>query len=225
MSVLGRLQQGEARGSRCAQTVLLAGLLLLAGIGALGWAAYAFRSAQPGTLGVMDVPAARNAQQAPGQQLQAEPASVEIVQMEADRPEPIEFAAGSPSARMSGTVPALAAKRYVLRGLVGQTLGVTLETADQETYLTVLTPKGENMAGADGPIHEWSGRLPVDGDYVIEVINPEEDSAEFWLTTTLSMTPVDGRMFYVDRGDLMEPDQEQVLVAQLRPEERQGPVH
>lgn len=39
------------------------------------------------------------------------------------------------------------------------------------------------------------------------------------------MTPVDGRMFYVDRGDLMEPDQEQVLVAQLRPEERQGPVH
>jgi hypothetical protein len=69
------------------------------------------------------------------------------------------------------------------------------------------------MAGTDGPIHQWSGRLPVEGEYVIEVINPEGDSTDFWLTTTLSMTPADGHMFYVNRADLMAPDQEQLLVA------------
>lgn len=188
-------------------TINLATSMGMLVFGGLVLASYAFQSAQRDTPGVTDVSAARGAQEVQGHLLQAEPASVEIVQVETDRPEPIQFAAGSPSARVSGTVSALAPKRYVLRGLVGQTLGVALETADLETYLTILTPKGENMVEADGPIHMWSGRLPVDGDYVIEVINPEEDSAESWLTATLSMTPADGRMFHVDRGDPMEPDQ------------------
>lgn len=209
MSVLGRSQQGKPWGSHGARTILLTGLLLLVSIGALVLAAYAFQSAQRGE------PGSRNLQQVLGQQLEAEPLSVEIVQVEADSPEWIQFAPGSPSARVSGTVSAQAPKRYMLQGLGGQTLGVELETGDPETYLTVLTPKGENMAGADGTIHEWSGRLPMDGDYVIEVINPEGDSTDFWLTTTVSMTPVDGYMFYVDRGDAIKPDQKALLVARL----------
>lgn len=42
------------------------------------------------------------------------------------------------------------------------------------------------MAGADDPIHQWSGRLPIDGDYVVEVINPGHTAADFELTVTLS---------------------------------------
>ncbi|HSR33168.1 MAG TPA: hypothetical protein VLY63_21595 [Anaerolineae bacterium] len=182
----------------------------------------------------------------------------------ADEPELIQFAPGSPSATLSGTVTALAPKRYVLRGLGGWTLSVELETASLQTYITVLTPKGENMAGADDPIHLWSGRLPVDGDYVIEVINLEDDSVDFGLTTTISPTPApgsgegsesvevlvqldweggfappevavpfgrvpvftllaDGRVFYVDWGDPMEPSQE-LVIAQLTPEERDALV-
>lgn len=102
---------------------------------------------------------------------------------------PIEFTQGSTSATVSGKVSAPAPRRYALRGLGGQTLKVELETDGPQTYLTVLTPMGENMAGADGPIHQWSGPLPVDGDYVIEVINPEEGSAAFRLTASLSATP------------------------------------
>jgi hypothetical protein len=183
----------------------------------------------------------------------------------ADGPEPIQFAPGSSSATVRGPVTALEPKRYVLQGLGGQTLSVVLETASLQTYITVLTPKGENMAGADGPIHRWSGRLPVDGDYVIEVINPEGNSADFELTTTLSPAPqgdsgadtepvevliqldwaggfgppeaavpfgrvpaftllADGRVLYVDHGDPLEPNQEQLLIAQLRPDQVQALV-
>jgi hypothetical protein len=106
--------------------------------------------------------------------------------------QPIQFTPGSSSATVEGTVTALAPKRYVLPGQGGQTLTVVLKTISMQTYITVLTPKGENMAGADGPIHQWAGRLPVDGSYVIEVINIGRDSADFELTASFSRAPAAG---------------------------------
>ncbi len=50
---------------------------------------------------------------------------------------------------------------------------------------TVLNPRAENMAGADGPIHNWSGRLPATGDYIIDVINTGTGLANFALTVTI----------------------------------------
>jgi len=61
-------------------------------------------------------------------------------------------------------------------------MGVSLDTLSVHTYISVLTPSGENMAGADGPIHYGSGTLPVDGDYAIEVVNGGTGSADFALT-------------------------------------------
>lgn len=177
--------------------------------------------------------------------------------------QPIQFAPGSSSVTVEGTAVAMTAQRYLLQGLGGQNLAVVLETISMQTYITVLTPKGENMAGADGPIHQWAGRLPIDGSYVIEVINPGGDSVEFELNTTLTSAPplipgesgepvkvliqldweggfappeisvpfgrvpaftllADGRVFYVDSRDPQAPNQEQLLVAQLTPDETQG---
>lgn len=103
-----------------------------------------------------------------------------------DAAEPIHFAPRNSSITMSGSVTAQAAKRYLLSALGGQTLDVKLDTSSLEAYITVLTPEGGNMAGADGPIHQWSGQLPVDGDYVVEVINPGHAAVDFELTVTLS---------------------------------------
>lgn len=62
---------------------------------------------------------------------------------------------------------------------------VTLNVDNLNAYIIVLNPNGENMAGADGPIHNWTGPLPVSGDYVIEVLNPGTGLANFDLTVTI----------------------------------------
>jgi hypothetical protein len=56
---------------------------------------------------------------------------------------------------------------------------------NSNAYIIVLTPTGENMAGADGPVHTWSGMLPVSGNYVVEVLNPGTGLANFDLTVTV----------------------------------------
>ena len=43
-----------------------------------------------------------------------------------------------------------------------------LNAGSVRLYIKVLTPDGENMAGADGPIQQWPGILPVSGDYIVE---------------------------------------------------------
>lgn len=100
-------------------------------------------------------------------------------------PEWIYFAPGATSAQVYGYTMAIAPKRYLLRAQGGQVMRVNLDTASVHTYITVLTPYGENMAGADGPIHNWSGTLPASGDYMIEVINSGAGSADFGLTVTI----------------------------------------
>jgi hypothetical protein len=67
----------------------------------------------------------------------------------------------------------------------GQTMSVALNVDNLNAYITVLNPNGENMAGADGPIHTWTGVLPFNGDYVIEVLNPGTGLANFDLTVTI----------------------------------------
>jgi len=54
-----------------------------------------------------------------------------------------------------------------------------------KSMFTVLNPRAENMAGADGPIHNWSGPLPATGDYIIEVLNSGTGLANFALTVTI----------------------------------------
>ena len=110
---------------------------------------------------------------------------VEIQPVAVGTPERIQFAAGATSATVTGYTTAIEPKRYVLRALAGQTMDVNLATESVHTYITVLNPRAENMAGADGPIHNWSGRLPATGDYIIEVLNSGTGLANFALTVTV----------------------------------------
>lgn len=97
----------------------------------------------------------------------------------------IQFAPGTTSATVYGTSSTVAPARYVLRAEAGQTMVVHLEVDNSHAYITVLNPNGENMAGADGPIHDWSGPLPTSGDYGIEVINGGTGLANFALTVAV----------------------------------------
>jgi hypothetical protein len=99
--------------------------------------------------------------------------------------ERIRFAPGATAATVYGSTSAIEPKRYVLEAGGGQTMSVALNVDNLNAYITVLNPNGENMAGADGPIHTWTGVLPFNGDYVIEVLNPGTGLANFDLTVTI----------------------------------------
>lgn len=100
-------------------------------------------------------------------------------------PQRIEFAPGATSATVAGRTTPGAPQRYLVRALQGQTMTVYLSTAGEASYIAVLNPWGENMAGAGGPIHQWTGVLPVTGDYTIEVRATRQAAADFSLTVTI----------------------------------------
>lgn len=97
----------------------------------------------------------------------------------------IEFAPGATSATVAGRTTPATPQRYLVRAQQGQTMTVYLSTASEASYIAVLNPWGENMAGAGGPIHQWSGVLPVTGDYTIEVRATRQTAADFYLTVTV----------------------------------------
>lgn len=110
---------------------------------------------------------------------------VEITSTVVRAPVRIQFAPGATAATVRSFTSAIEPSRYVLRANAGQTMRVDLTVDNANAYITVLHPTGGNMAGADGPIHNWSGVLPVTGDYIIEVLNPGTGLANFNLTVTI----------------------------------------
>ncbi len=100
-------------------------------------------------------------------------------------PQRIQFAPGATSATVTGHTSAIEPARYVLRANGGQQMNVTLNVDNANAYITVLHPNGNNLAGADGSVHNWTGWLPVSGDYIIEVLNPGTGLANFHLTVAI----------------------------------------
>ncbi len=100
-------------------------------------------------------------------------------------PQRIQFAPGATTATVAGSTTAIAPARYLLRANAGQQMRVTLVVDHANSYITVLHPNGENLAGADGSVHNWASVLPVSGDYIIEVLNPGTGLANFNLTVTI----------------------------------------
>lgn len=110
-------------------------------------------------------------------------------------PERIRFPSGAASATFESVAIANAPKRYLVAASAGQEMTVNLVTPSAFTYITVLTPDGGNLAGADGIIQNWTGRLPVTGDYTVEVINTAQGAANFSLQVTivpLGSGPING---------------------------------
>ena len=99
--------------------------------------------------------------------------------------ERIQFAPGAFAATVSNFTSAIEPRRYLLNARAGQTMTVALNVDNANAYITVRNPNGDNLAGSDGPIHNWSGVLPANGDYVIEVLNPGTGLANFSLTASI----------------------------------------
>ena len=86
------------------------------------------------------------------------------------RQERVSFHAGASSATLSGSIKGDEIIDYKLGAKAGQTMSVSMKTSNGANYFNVLPP-GSDAAIANGSTlgNEWTGTLPVDGDYTVRV--------------------------------------------------------
>lgn len=80
----------------------------------------------------------------------------------------LRFPAGASSTSVKGAVRGYAYRDYIVRANADQTITASVSSANTYTILTIFRPDGENLNGA-AQMDEFSGTLPVAGDYVIRV--------------------------------------------------------
>ena len=80
----------------------------------------------------------------------------------------LRFPSGASSTSVKGTVRGYAYRDYLVRANADQTITASVSSANTYTILTIFRPDGENLDGA-AQMDEFSGTLPVSGDYVIRV--------------------------------------------------------
>ncbi len=80
----------------------------------------------------------------------------------------LRFPAGVSSTSVKGTVRGYAYRDYLVRANADQTITTSVSSSNTYTILTIFRPAGENLDGAT-QVDEFSGTLPVTGDYVIRV--------------------------------------------------------
>lgn len=80
--------------------------------------------------------------------------------------EAVNFASGSNSATITGRAGASETRRYRLKAKRGQVIAVRV--LQGAVNLKMTTSKGQQLANKNGRSLDWQGRLPMDGDYIIE---------------------------------------------------------
>lgn len=81
---------------------------------------------------------------------------------------PLQFAKGASSATVKGSIAGRQTIDYKLRAKGGQTMTVSLKSANAGLAFNVLPPGSKDVA-IEGAIElqDWSGALPADGEYTI----------------------------------------------------------
>jgi ELWxxDGT repeat protein len=85
-------------------------------------------------------------------------------------PTRIIIPAGSTTVTLAGTVNASGKVRYVLAATQGQTLGIKVTGPANELALAVVAPGGTVLKAQDTTL-TWTGVLPSNGDYFIDIVS------------------------------------------------------
>jgi LysM repeat protein len=97
----------------------------------------------------------------------------------------INFPAGSPTVTFSGTVTAAKGReRYIFAATQGQSLSVTLTASAGDLRLAIATT-GVVLKAQDANL-TWSGMIPANGDYFIDIVNISTEDHLYELTVVLS---------------------------------------
>jgi len=106
---------------------------------------------------------------------------------------PLQFAKGTSSATVKGSLKGDKIVDYKLRAKAGQTMSVTLKTSNASNYFNVLPPGSNDVGifvGSTGG-DAWTGPLPADGEYTIRVYlmrnaARRHEAANFTLTVSIA---------------------------------------
>lgn len=84
---------------------------------------------------------------------------------------PLQFAKGTSTATVTGSLKGDKTIDYKLRAKAGQSMSVTLKTSNAANYFNLLPPGSNDVALFVGSTsgNEWAGPLPADGEYTIRV--------------------------------------------------------
>ncbi len=82
----------------------------------------------------------------------------------------IHFPAGGTGTSISGEVSNSAVDTYLLEARAGQSMQVSLASPTGAAYLNVITPDGSPLARAQAGAQGFSGNLPINGDYQLQVM-------------------------------------------------------
>lgn len=81
----------------------------------------------------------------------------------------VRFPAGTHGTSVKGTVRGYDYRDYVVGAGAGQTMTVKLNSEAKPSVFTIFQPNGDNLEMA-AEQNDFSGELPVKGDYVIRVL-------------------------------------------------------
>ena len=82
----------------------------------------------------------------------------------------IHFPAGGTGTSVSGNVGGSAVDTYLLEAGAGQFMQVSLASPSGQAYLNVIAPDGSPLARAQAGAQGFSGTLPINGDYQLQVM-------------------------------------------------------
>jgi hypothetical protein len=98
------------------------------------------------------------------------------------KPQRIKFARGRTTAAMKGSVTERKGKMYVLGAREGQTMSVHVASKGGKVQFTIATPEPDILTD---PTDDFSGELPVSGDYEIAVFTYEAKPQAYTLEVTI----------------------------------------
>ncbi len=98
----------------------------------------------------------------------------------------VRFARGRTTAVLKGAVVRGTQDRYILGARVGQTMIVHVTSREKNAVFTILGPDATALEGTDEGLDatDWSGELPLSGDYSIWV-SPTRGNATYTLEVTI----------------------------------------
>jgi hypothetical protein len=108
----------------------------------------------------------------------------------------VQFAKGTASATIKGSLKGRQTIDYTLRAKAGQTMSVSLKTSNGGNFFNVLPPGSNDVAlfvgSSDG--NDWTGVLPADGEYKVRVYlmrsaARRNETASYTLTVGITGAP------------------------------------
>ena len=111
------------------------------------------------------------------------------------RTERVQFEKGTSSAHLEGTVVGYESADYVLGAAAGQKMSVEISTDNRFLFFNVInTSTDEHLftGSMEAEPNTWSGELPSDGDYIVQVYlmrNEARRDGKAHYSLDISITP------------------------------------